>query len=223
MTARSTASVAKVATKRKEPMKSRADILEQLIELDEVLPEIEMGSVPEKPFGTVSVLGRSIIDDELIIFIEGESKPVNVSAVDFGSDLPPEPDFEQWEIEGMCQAGGCEVCNPDLRYDYDEWAALGNDRWGYESTEDILWRKSSEDADRIAELESKVRNLEWQLRCERGERYGDENYLADKGNLSAFMDDRFDDEDECNGGMKNRWFEMEANDWLAGADYPVYN
>ena len=142
-------------------MNSKADILEQLIELGEVLPEIEMGSVPEKPFGTVSVLGRSIIDDELIIFMEGESKPVNVSAVDFGSDLPPEPDFEQWEIEGMCQDGGCERCNPDLANDWDEYGRWEDES---ESTEDMLWRKSVEDTDRIAELESRVRNLEWQLR-----------------------------------------------------------
>lgn len=137
-------------------MNSKADILEQLIELDEVLPEIEMGCVPDKPFGTVSVLSKSIIDGELIVFIEGESKPVNVGAVDFGPDLPPE-DFERWEIEGMCQDGGCEVCNPDLANDWDEYVRS-------ESTEDMLWRKSVEDTDRIAELESRVRNLEWQLR-----------------------------------------------------------
>mgnify|MGYP003633317664 FL=1 len=189
-------------------MKSRADILEQLIELDEVLPEIEMGSVPEKPFGTVSVLGRSIIDDELIIFIEGESKPVNVSAVDFGSALPPEPDFEQWEIEGMCQAGGCEVCNPDLADDYDEYY-----RW--ESTEDMLWRKSSEDADRIAELESKVRNLEWQLSCERGERYGGDRllYEGDRYRYGWCADER----------LAWRCSPERKADWLAGADNLVYN
>tara|TARA_R110000751_G_scaffold33760_7_gene83938 strand:- start:499 stop:1125 length:627 start_codon:yes stop_codon:yes gene_type:complete len=208
MTARSTASVAKVAAKRKEPMKSRADILEQLIELDEVLPEIEMGSVPEKPFGTVSVLGRSIIDGELIIFIEGESKPVNVSAVDFGSDLPPEPDFEQWEIEGMCQDGGCEVCNPDLTDDYDEY-------YRGESTEDMLWRKSSEDADRIAELESKVRNLEWQLRCERGERYGDDRLL--------YEGDRYRYGWCADGRLAWRCSPERKADWLAGADNLVYN
>lgn len=141
-------------------MNSKADILEQLIELDEVLPEIEMGCVPDKPFGTVSVLSKSIIDGELIVFIEGESKPVNVGAVDFGPDLPPE-DFERWEIEGMCQDGGCEVCNPDLANDYDEYCRWEDES---ESTEDMLWRKSVEDTDRIAELESRVRNLEWQLR-----------------------------------------------------------
>ena len=130
-------------------MNSKADILEQLIELDEVLPEIEMGCVPDKPFGTVSVL----------------SKPVNVGAVDFGRDLPPHPDFERWEIEGMCQDGGCEVCNPDLcqrPYDYDDYGRWEDES---ESTEDMLWRKSVEDTDRIAELESRVRNLEWQIRA----------------------------------------------------------
>ena len=142
-------------------MNSKADILEQLIELDEVLPEIEMGCVPDKPFGTVSVLSKSIIDGELIVFIEGESKPVNVGAVDFGRDLPPHPDFEQWEIEGMCQDGGCERCNPDLANDWDEYGRWEDES---ESTEDMLWRKSVEDTDRIAELESRVRNLEWQLR-----------------------------------------------------------
>ena len=135
-------------------MTRRQEILEQLIELDEVLPEIEMGCVPDKPFGTVSVLSKSIIDGELIVFLEGESKPVNVGAVDFGRDLPPHPDFEQWEIEGMCQAGGCERCNPDLARGWDEY-----DRW-----EDEERQSEVEDNDRIAELESRVRNLEWQLR-----------------------------------------------------------
>jgi len=158
-------------------MTARLDIIEQLIDAEATVPAPEVGDVPEQAFGRVSILSRSILTGDILCMIHGEDRPTNIDSVDFGGVAVPEY-HPWWVIAGLCRNGsgyGCEICDPTYNDDTPLWANYDDsydddyDRYddGYTDYgyEERTYKQELED--KVVALESRVRNLEWQIKTQR--------------------------------------------------------